>query len=195
MSRAAARALAGWAAIVLCAAPAASGRAEEPSAAPPSAAAQAALRLLEDKDPYQRQLGFLRLEALREASTAPVIRGYLTSRDPETRAFSLRAVAAIEGKGAIPLLVQVLQADKHPRVRRGALLGLEPLQPRHPELVPLFMKALRDRSPEVRMTAVDIVSRIETPEAKDAIRKRVRREGDRDVRRVLDLAVKRSAVP
>ena len=39
---------------------------EEEGGAPPSARAVEALRLLKSEDAFQRQLGFLRLEALRE---------------------------------------------------------------------------------------------------------------------------------
>ena len=41
------------------------------------------------------------------------------------------------------------------------------------------------------MTAVDIVSRIDDPRSRAAIRARNRRERDRNVRRVLALAMKR----
>jgi len=149
------------------------------------------MKLLESQDPYLRQLGFLRLEALRERSSAQVIRTYVTSQDSELRAYSLRALAAIEGAEAIPLLLDKLRTDKSSRVRRAALLGLEPLQQGSPEVLPAFIKALRDRHTEVRMAAVDIVSRIDDPRAKEAIMTRARRERRRDVQRVLDLAVKR----
>lgn len=156
-----------------------------------SAKAEEALRLLESADPYQRELGFLRLEALRERSTMPTIKTYLTSQDPEVRAYSVRALAAIEGVEAIPALLHVLGADKNPRVRRAALLGLEPLQRSDPQVLPAFLKALRDHDTSVRMTAVDIVSRIDDPRAREAILTRYKREGRRDVRRVLALAIKR----
>ena len=45
------------------------------------------------------------------------------------------------------------------------------------------------------MTAVDIVSRIDTPQARDAVRVRYKRERDRDVRRVLAEAIKRVGQP
>lgn len=169
-----------------------SGHAEEPSAPTlPSPQAVEALRLVESEDPYQRQLGFLRLEALREPSTVETIRGYLKSRDPDTRAYSVRALAAIEGTAAVPVLLEVLKTDTHPRVRRAALLGLEPLEPGSAEILPAFIKALRDRKPEVRMAAVDLVSRIDHSRAREAILLRNRREQDRNVRRVLALAMKR----
>ena len=157
----------------------------------PSPKAVDAMKLLTSGDPYQRQLGFLRLEALREPSTVGTIQPYTESRDPEMRASSLRAMAAIDGARAIPLLLQALRTDRHPRVRRAALLGLEPLQQSDPEILPAFLKALRDRNTEVRMTAVDVVSRIKDPRAREAIRTRYRREHRRDVRRVLELAKKR----
>jgi HEAT repeat protein len=165
-----------------------SGRGQRPTVAE-------ATQLLESKDAYQRQLGFLRLEALRDPSTAATVRRYVDSPEPDTRAFSLRAVAAIEGAKALPLLVERLQRDKHPRVRRAALLGLEPFQPSHHALVDVFIKALHDRNTAVRMTAIDIVSRIDAPQARDALLKRARRERDRDVRRVLKLALERIEAP
>ena len=167
--------------------------AEELPAAMPSPKAVEAIKLLDSKDPYQRQLGFLRLEALREPSTVPAIQAYAQSRDPELRAYSLRALAAIEGNAAMPRLLQALNTDKQPVVRRAALLGLEPLQKNapNPDILLAFIKALRDPSTEVRMAAVDIVSRIDAPQAREAVLTRYKRERRRDVRRVLELAMKR----
>lgn len=164
---------------------------EEPSAQAPSPKAVEAIQLLESEDPYQRQVGFLRLEALREPSTAPAIKVYIDSKDPELRAYSLRALAAIEGLSAVPFLLERLKTDKHPRVRRAALLALEPLQAGDQAILPACIVALRDRNTEVRMTAVDIVSRIDDPRAREAIVKRYKWEGRRDVRRVLKMAMKR----
>ena len=159
----------------------------------PSHRAVEAIRLLESPDPYERQLGFLRLEALREPSTVEAIERYVAHPDPEVRAESLRALAAIQGLVAAPRLLQALKTDRHPVVRRAALLGLEPLVKGHPDILPACLKALRDRSTEVRITAVDMVSRIDDPAAREAIRLRNKREGRRDVRRVLDLAMRRLA--
>ena len=145
---------------------------------------------MESEDSYQRQIGFLRLEALRETGTLPIVQHYLADRDPDIRAASLRALAAIQGREAIPALVAAL-GDGHPRVRRAALLALEPLRDTDPSIAPALIWALRDRKTEVRMTAADIVSRIPSEEARAAIRTRVRRERDPDVRRVLALAVRR----
>ena len=167
--------------------------AQEPSSATPSPKAVEAIRLLESKDAYQRQLGFLRLEALREPRTIPTIQTYAQSRDPEVRAYSLRALAAIDGSAVVPRLLQALNTDKQPVVRRAALLGLEPLQKNapNPNMLLAFIKALRDPSTEVRMAAVDIVSRVDAPQAREAILTRYKRERRRDVRRVLELAIKR----
>ena len=165
--------------------------AEAPRADAPSPNAVEALQLLESEDPYQRQWGFLRLEALREPSTVATITTYVDSKDPEMRAYSLRAVAAIEGSTAVPLLLGRLKSEKHPRVRRTALLGLEPLQTSNPAILQAFIAALRDSNTEVRMAAVDIVSRIDDPRAREAILIRYKREGRRDVRRVLKMAMKR----
>jgi ribosome-associated translation inhibitor RaiA len=157
----------------------------------PSPKAVEAMQLLDSEDAYQRQLGFLRLEALREPATVPIILRHLGSKDPEIRAYSLRAVAAIQGAAAVPLLLETLKADKHPKVRRAALLGLEPFVLADPDVMPSLIRALRDRKPVVRMTAIDIVSRIDHPQAREAILLRNRRERHRDVRRVLKLAVER----
>ena len=166
-------------------------RSEEAPATSPSPKAVEAMQLIASNDPYQRQLGFLRLEALREPATVGAIREYLRSPDPELRAYSLRAVAAIQGAQGVPVLLEAFRTDKHPRVRRTALLGLEPLQAVSPDILSAFLKALRDRDTEVRMAAVDIVSRVDDPRARDAILTRYRRERRRDVRRVLDMAMKR----
>src|SRR3989338_5689669 len=142
-----------WAAAVwLLMAP--SVRGEEPASTAPSPQAVAAFQLVESKDPYQQQLGFLRLEALREISTAPLIRRYLTHREPEMKSYALRALAAIEGAPAVQTLLEALTSDKRPLVRRAALLGLEPLHAADPAILPAFIKALRDRNTEVRMAAV-----------------------------------------
>ena len=170
-------------------------RGEEPASTAPSPQAVAAFQLVESKDPYQQQLGFLRLEALREIGTAPLIRRYLAHREPEMRAYTLRALAAIEGAASVPTLLEALQTDKQPLVRRAALLGLEPLQSTDPNILPAFIKALRDRKTDVRMTAVDVVSRIDDPKAREAILLRNKRERRRDVRRVLSLAMKRLGQP
>ena len=170
--------------------PTAAGDAPEaPSHADPRVAD--AMRLIESEDPYQRQLGFLRLEALREPGTAELIRPYVDSRDPELRAYTVRALAAIEGAAAVPALLKALDEDPNPRVRRAALLGLEPLQPQNPQILPACIAALRDRKPEVRMTAVDVVSRVDDPRAREAILVRNKRERDRNVQRALSLAMKR----
>ena len=157
----------------------------------PSPQAVEAMQLLESTDAYQRQVGFLRLEALREPSTVETIQPYVDSKDPDMRAYSLRALAAIQGAPAVPMLLSKLKSERHPRVRRAALLGLEPLQKSDPEILPAFIAALRDPNTEVRMAAVDVVSRIDDPRAREAILRRYKREWRRDVRRVLRLAMKR----
>lgn len=183
--------LTGAAAVIWLATAPAARAVEEAAGRPPSPQAAEALQLLTSEDDYQRKLGFLRLEALRELSTLPTLRAYLTDRDPEMRAYSLRAVAAVEGVAAAPTLVATLQADKEPRVRRAAVLGLEPFAMVDQAWLPPLLKALTDRSTEVRMTAVDVVSRIPNTRAREAILTRHRREQRPDVRRVLELAVKR----
>lgn len=157
----------------------------------PSPQAVEALRLLQSSDAYQQQMGFLRLEALREPGALEAIRPYLQSRDPDTRAYSLRAVAAIEGISAVPLLRRALTTDRTPRVRRAALLGLEPFIQGSPEVLPTLIRSLRDPSIEVQITAADVVSRIDDPRAREAILTRKKRERQRDVRRALALAVAR----
>lgn len=171
-------------------APSAAGDAEDATPAPSPRAADA-IGLIASDDPYQRQVGFLRLEALREPGTAKVIRPYLDSRDPDLRAYTLRALAAIEGLASVPALLKALKEDPHPRVRRAALLGLEPLQPQDAQILPAFLAALRDRKPEIRITAVDVVSRVDDTRAREAILMRNKRERDRNVQRALSLAMER----
>ena len=150
-----------------------------------------ALKLVDSDDLYQQELGFLRLEALREPASSASIRHYINDRRVEKRAWALRALAAIEGQTAIPVLVDKVRRDRQPRVRQAALLGLEPLQALDPEIMSVCLKALRDHSSTVRMTAVDIVSRIDDPRARAAILTRRQRERDKDVQRVLRLAIAR----
>ena len=157
----------------------------------PSPEAQAALRLVESKDRYEQQVGFLRLEALREPATAEAIRSYTRASDAEVRAYSLRALAAIEGLEGVPGLLKTFQKERSPRVRGAILLALEPLQGSHEDILPLLIKALKDRHQHVRMTAIDIVSRIDDSRAREAIRERARRERSYDVRRLLKTAMER----
>lgn len=168
---------------------------EEPPApsAAPSPKAVEAMQLLQSSDAYQQQLGFLRLEALRELSTVPMIQPYVTSKNPDTRAYSLRALAAIQTVAAVPLLLETLRREKDTRVRRAALLGLEPLVKADPAILPVLIQALRDRRVEIRIAAIDIVSRIDDPRARQAILVRNQRERQRDVRRVLVMAMNRMA--
>lgn len=165
------------------------------AASGPSPAASEALQLLESEDSYEQQKGFLRLEALREAATLPALRGYLDHRDQDTRAYALRAVVAIEGAPAVPMLLERLGRERSARVRRAILLGLEPFHALHPGILPACISALRDRATEVRIAAVDIVSRIDDPRARAALRQRDRHEWRRDVRRVLADAMKRLPAP
>lgn len=155
-----------------------------------------ALQLIATGKPQELTLGFLRLEALRDPATVDAIRPYADSRDSRARAACLRALAAIEGPAAVPLLLEKLATDRHPRVRRAALLSLEPLRATQPEATLLaFLKALRDRKSDVRMAAIDIVSRIDEPRAREAMLDRWKRERSRDVRRVLELALRRIGQP
>lgn len=167
----------------------------EAPAVPPdgglSAEAREALQLIESNDAYQREFGFLRLEALRQSETAPAVQGYLSHRMPEMRAYSVRALAAVSGAEAVPLILRALKTDRHPYVRRSAVLALEPFVSASPAIVPALLDALRDRNSEVRMSAIDVVSRLDDPRAREAILLRNRRERRRDVRRVLKLAMPR----
>ena len=157
-----------------------------------SAEAAEAIRLLESADSHEQHVGFLRLEALREPVTAHAIKPYIDSADPTTRARSVRALAAIEGIKAIELLLDRARNDRGAVVRRAALLALEPLRAHVPErYLTVCIAALLDRNTETRMTAVDLVSRIDDPRAREAIRSRERREQRRDVRRVLKMAMER----
>ncbi len=150
--------------------------------------AQEALNLLESEDIYKRQVAFLKLESLREKSVLPVLRKYLNSDDEVMRSYSLRAVAAIDGASSIDLLKETLKNDKHPDVRRAALLGLEPLFAVDKTVLDDAIAALTDRDTSVRMSAVDVVSRMEDPAARAALQDRYAKESRRDVVRVLDMA-------
>ena len=163
-------------------------RAEEPL----SPKAEAALHLTQSEDAYQQQLGFLRLEALREAATIPYLEQSLNHRLPDIRAYAVRALAAVQGAAAVPRLIDRAQHDGHARVRRAAIMGLEPLAAQDATVLPVLIRALTDRASEVRMAAVDIVSRIDDPQAREALQLRQRRESRRDVRRVLKLALQRN---
>ena len=113
------------------------------------------------------------------------------SRDPDMRADSLRALAAIGGAQEVPRLLKALETDKRPRVRWSVVLALEPFQASDPKILEAFIEAMRDYSTEVRLAAVDAVSRIDQPDAREAIRTRYRKELRPDVRRVLKYALRR----
>lgn len=196
-----ARRLALWIAIGMTGWPAA-GRAEEsmsaPEAAPasvstPSAEAEALLLLLDAKDLYVQQKAFLQLEALREPATGRAIREHLKSRRAPTRVFSARALAAVERAAAVPTLLDVMKKDRDPRVRLASLLAVEPLQ--DPVMLPALIDRLRDRNAQVRIAAVDVVSRVDHPLAREAILRRWKRERHRDVQRVLQAALTRMGLP
>ena len=162
------------------------------AADPPQAISPEAQQLVPQlgaSDAFQRQLAFMQLEALREPATAEIVRQYLADSNPETRSFSVRALAAIEGPAAIPTIIEMLRTDRQPVVRLAALLAIEPFE--DPRILPELIGALTDRHPHVRMVAIDAVSRIDHPLAKEAILTRSRREGNRDVRRVLQTAMRR----
>jgi HEAT repeat protein len=160
-----------------------------------SAEAQEALHLTESHDPFERQLGFLRLEALREPGTAEAVRPHLDSKDQEVRAYSLRALAAIEGPKAVAELIRRLKTERHARVRRAAVLALETQRTADPAVMPALLEALEDRAGEVRMAAVDAVSRIDDPKAREALLARRKKEKDGNVRKVYSAAMKRMFVP
>lgn len=171
-----------------------SGEAQEP----PEAISPDAQRLIEQIDTGDsalRRRAFLQLEALREPATASGIRRYLADRRVELRILSVRALAAIEGARSVPTLLERLQQDRSPAVRLQSMLAIEPFVGQDASALPLLLKALRDRQPDVRITAIDVVSRIEKPEAKEALTLRWKRERHRDVRRVLEAAMKRIGEP
>ncbi|MBI3087803.1 MAG: HEAT repeat domain-containing protein [Candidatus Omnitrophica bacterium] len=175
--------------VMLVSAGAAAGWAQDAGSLSPEA--QQLVAQLDAQDAYVRQQAFLRLEALREPATADVIRRHLASRNQETRAFSVRALAAVEGAAAVPTLVERLTRERSWNVRLNLVLALEPLADQSPAVMPALIRALRDRKAEVRMAAVDAVSRLDHPDAREAIRLRWRRERHRDVRRVLERAMAR----
>ena len=164
---------------------------DEPSSAALSAKAREAIALLDAQDPYQRQLGFLRLEALRDPATVEAISRYVHNPDEDIRAASLRALSAIEGAAASPMLLDALARDRSARVRRAALLGLEPFVLDNPSILPAYLKALRDPEADVRITAADVVGRINDPQARQALLLRATRERNKDVRRVIEAALNR----
>lgn len=149
------------------------------------------LENLQSSDPYQRELAFLRLEAQRDPASAPIIRRFISDKDSGTRAYAARALAAVEGQAAAATLRERLHQERDARVRRALLLALEPLRQFEPDLLDDFIASLKDHDAEVRMAAVDIVSRVDDPRANEALRLRKRREGNRDVRRVLKTALLR----
>ncbi len=165
-------------------------KAETVAVEPLSSEAKAILATLQAArvDDYTRQRAFLELEALREPSSAEAIRSFLNDRDENTRTYSVRALAAVLGIQAVPELLARLQNDS-PKVRIACVLALEPLHA--PEATEPLIKHLRDRNKEVRMATVDVVSRMDHPQAREAILVRWKRERDRDVRRVLEHAIKR----
>ena len=101
----------------------------------------------------------------------------------------------IEGVKAVPELLERVQRDRSPAVRLHAILALEPFVAQEASTVPVLIKALRDRQPDVRIAAIDVVSRIDHSEARDALKVRWERERHRDVRRVLESAMQRIGEP
>ena len=162
---------------------------------PLSKEAQALLATLQARpeDAYVRQRAFLELEALREPASAEAIRAFLDDRDDDMRAFSIRALAAVEGVRAVPTLLERLAKERSPKVRVAAILALEPLKA--PEATEPLIARLRDRHADVRMAAVDVVSRMDDPRAREAIQLRWKRERHRDVQRVLEAAIQRVGGP
>ena len=162
-----------------------------PANASTESPAEHLLKQLDSQDEYQRQKAFLQLEALRDTSTAPALRQRADSRDAQTRAWSLRALAAVEGAGAVPLLLERMAGDNDGSVRRAALLGLETLREQDPRIPPAMLAMLNDRNPEVRMSAMDAVSRFGTPEAAEALVARQKVEKYGDAKKVLAMALAR----
>lgn len=153
--------------------------------------AQQALNRLESEDVFERQVAFLKLESLRERAVLPVLRIYLSHSDESTRAYALRAVAAIEGFESVPMLKAAYETDRHPDVRRAAIMGLEPHYEADNSILDVAIRAMTDSDTSVRMTAVDAVSRMESPQAREALRERLKNESRLDVLRVLKMARER----
>lgn len=156
-----------------------------------SQAAKEAIGQLDSKDAYTRKIAFMRLEALREPASADAIRPYAENKDEVIRADSLRALAAIQGIEAVPFLLKKWETEKRARVRWSILLALEPLRQQQPALLHTFIDGLDDYSTEVRMAALDIVSRINDDAARTAILTRFKKELHPDARRVLKTAMQR----
>ncbi len=159
---------------------------------PPSLATEAQVWVdqLDDDDLFLRQKAFLELEALRDPASADTIRAHLTALDPNTRAFSARALAAVAGRSAVPVLLERWTKERHLYVRSSILIALEPFWEQEPAVVATVLKALRDRKRDIRMVAADIASHINRPEAREALQVRWKRERDRDVRLVLKRIMK-----
>jgi len=145
---------------------------------------------LDDEDLFVRQKAFMELEALRDPASMDAIRARLTAPDPNTRAFSARALAAVASRSAVPVLLERWTKERHVYVRSSILIALEPFLEQEPSVVTTVLNALRDRKRDIRMAAADIAGHINRPEARAALQVRWKRERDRDVRRVLERIMK-----
>jgi len=147
---------------------------------------EVAKNLITSEDPYQQKLGFLRLEALRDPNTVGFIEALTLSEDAHMRAMSLRALFAVQGKSVVPRLVEVAQNDPDSVVRREVLLALEPMLEEMPAVLDVAIQALKDQRTRVRVTAVDMLSRMDDPKAKQALLKSSKQYQPPAVRMVLN---------
>jgi hypothetical protein len=153
--------------------------------------AQEAVNLLQYGDRDEQRLALLRLEALREPAVGDIVADYLHYKDEGVRAYAYRTWIALYGQAVLSDLLEAYPREKSVRVRRSILLALEPYRAVDARIAELYYAALIDRKTEMRITAVDLVSRIDEPRAHEAIRRRAKKEWRRDVRRVLKLALAR----
>src|SRR3989338_6296864 len=92
-------------AAILCGAPPA--RAQEPTDGL-SAPVREAGQLLTSRDQHPRRGGVLRLEALGDPAALPHVQPHLTARSVPMRAAAVRAVTALQGLPAVPMLLKAL---------------------------------------------------------------------------------------
>jgi HEAT repeat protein len=153
--------------------------------------AQEAVQLLQSGNSDERRLALMRIEALREPAAGDAVVAYLRDEDDGVRAYAYRAWVGLYGQQAIPDLLKAYPQEKAPRVRRAILFALEPYRAVDAQIAELYYAGLTDRNTETRIAAVDLVSRIDEPRAREAIRRRAKKEWRRDVRRTLKLALAR----
>lgn len=87
----------------------------------------------------------------------------LDGPDADARIGAVRALAASASPSAVPVLAEVLRADRVWMVRRSAAEALGELRRR--EAVPALLSAMRHRDWQIRRASADALGRIGDPEA------------------------------